>query len=184
MDYFREKRRAGLIDAKTCERMMEVVNHIEENGYKFIDVIGNGTCDLVMKIRNPETNEKMAAKVVQKDHASEGEIALWKTLNHDHILKLKDVQFIYHADAYIFLTAVYPKSLEEALSDSSLRKSRNALSQVIKWLKQTLEAVAYLHESNLSHNDLKGNNVLISSNNSAVLSDFGFLCHSEKPIRK
>lgn len=184
MEYFREKRRAGLIDTKTCDRMMEVVSHMEENGCSFVDVIGCGTYGSVLKVKNDKTNEEMAAKVVQKSYASDGEISLWKDINHPHTLKLKDLQFVYHADAYIFLTDVYPKNLEEALFESSLVENKNATSQVIKWLTEILDAVSCLHDSDLSHNDIKGNNVLISEDNSAVLSDFGFLCNAAEPIKK
>lgn len=184
MEYFRKKRQAGLIDTKTCEKMMEIVNHLEENGYMFIDVIGQGTFGCVLKVKNSERKEEMAAKVVEKNCASEGELNLWKTLNHPNILKLEDVQSVYYADSYIFLTQVYPKNLEQALLEPCFIKNRNALPQTIVWLKQTLDAISSLHSDNLSHNDIKGNNVLISSNKSAVLSDFGFLCSAEKPITK
>lgn len=184
MEYFRNKRRAGLIDNKTCEKMMEVVNHLEEAGYEFTDVIGQGTFGSVLKVKNSKTNEEMAAKVVEKKYASEGEVNLWKTLEHPNILKLKDVQFVYYGDSYIFLTQVYPKNLEQALMESSFIKNKNALPQIIGWLKQILEAVSCLHSNELSHNDIKGNNVLISGDNLAVLSDFGFLSSAKIPIRK
>lgn len=184
MEYFRNKRRAGLIDTKTCDKMMEIVNHLEENGYEFIDVIGQGTFGSVLKVKNSKTNEEMAAKVVEKKYASEGEVNLWKTLNHPNILNLKDVQFVYYGDSYIFLTQVNPKNLEQALMESSFIKNKNALTQIIGWLKQILDAVSCLNSNQLSHNDIKGNNVLISGDNLAVLSDFGFLSSTEIPIRK
>lgn len=87
MDYFIKQRQAGLIDTKTCDKMMEIANHLDENGYTFIDVIGQGTFGCVLKVKNSERKEEMAAKVVEKNYASEGELNLWKTLNHQNILK-------------------------------------------------------------------------------------------------
>lgn len=184
MEYFRQKRREGLINIKTYDRMIEVVNHIEENGYNFLDVIGQGTFGSVFKVKNSKTNEELAAKVVQKQYSSGGEVDLWKTLNHPNILKLKDVQYVYYADSYLFLSPLYPKNMEQAVLESAIVTSKNALSLIIEWIKQTLDAVSYLHSGNLSHNDIKSNNVLIANNNTAVLSDFGFLCSVEKPIKK
>lgn len=184
MDYFREKRREGLIDTKTCDRMMEIVNHIEEKGYRFIDVIGQGSYGSILKVRNDETKDEMAAKVVQKKYVTDGEVVLWKTLNHGNILKLIDVQYVYYADSYLFITPIYAKNLEQAILEPSFLTNKNALLQITNWLKQIMDAVFCLHKENLSHNDIKANNVLVSSNNSVVLSDFGFLCSAVKPITK
>lgn len=184
MEYFKEKRRAGVIDKRTCDRLMEIVKHKEEQGYTFIEEIGRGTFGSILKVKNNGTNEELAVKVVQKCYATDGEITLWENLVHPNILKLKDFEFVYHADSCLFVTDVYPKNLEEALMECSFRRNKNASTQVIAWLAQVLEAVNYLHGRNLSHNDIKHNNVLISSQNSAVLSDFGFLCSAEKPTRK
>lgn len=184
MDYFREKRRANLIDAKTCDIMMEIVNHIEEKGYRFIDEIGHGTYGTVLKVKNDKSNDEMAAKVVQKKYASDGEVDLWKKLNHANILKLIDVQYVYHADSYLFVTPLYAKNLEEAILEPSFLTNKKALLQVIDWMKQIMNGVSCLHSESLSHNDIKANNVLVASNNSVVLSDFGFLCSAVKPITK
>lgn len=184
MEYLKEKRREGIINTKTSDRMMEIVKHMEKEGYSFIEEIGRGSFGTILKVKDNGTNEELAVKVVQKCYATEGETALWENLIHQHILKLKDFEFVYHADTCLFITDVYPKNLEKAISESNFKRNKNASTQVIGWLAQILEAVNYLHGRNLSHNDIKLNNVLISSQNCAVVSDFGFLCSAEKPIRK
>lgn len=184
MDYYRQKYRDGLIDVKTFERMMEVITHLEDKGYVFEKVIGDGSFGSVIKVKHSTTGEELAAKIVRKDYASDGEVILWKKLNHDNILKLIDVQYVYYADCYIFLMPVYSKNLEQVLWEPSFKSDKNALQLAIDWLKQILDATANLHDNSLSHNDIKTNNVLIADNNMAILADFGFLASTETKIKK
>lgn len=44
--------------------------------------------------------------------------------------------------------------------------------------------MSYLHDKNLSHLDIKCNNVLISEGKNAVLADFGFVTSNEKPVHR
>lgn len=184
MDYYRQKYRAGLIDVKTFERMMEIINHLEEKRYAFEKVMGDGSFGSVIKIRHSTTGEELAAKIVRKCHASDGEINIWKKLNHDNILKLIDVQYVYHADCYIFFMPLHSKNLQQVVWESSFKSNKNALQTAIAWLKQILDATGNLHENKLSHNDIKCNNILITDSNAAVLADFGFLASTETKIEK
>lgn len=184
MDYYRQKYRAGVIDVKTFHRMMEVVNHLQENGYEFQKPIGDGSFGSVLKVKHSTTGEELAAKVVRKDYASDGEINIWKKLSHDNIVKLIDVQYAYYADSYIFMMPFYSKNLEQVIWDTTFTSNKNALQMTKDWLKQIIHATAHLHDQSLSHNDIKANNIMIADNNKAFLTDFGFLATSETKIKK
>lgn len=184
MDYYRQKYRAGVIDVKTFERMMEVINHLQEKGYEFQKAIGDGSFGSVLKVKHSTTGEELAAKVVRKDYASDGEVNIWKKLNHENILKLIDVQYAYFADSYIFMMPFYPKNLEEVIWDTTFTSNKNALQMAKEWLKQIIHATANLHDQSLSHNDIKMNNILIADNNKAILADFGFLATTEIKTKK
>ena len=42
MEYYKEKYRAGEVDFRTYERMLEIVAHLEQNDYQFVESIGSG----------------------------------------------------------------------------------------------------------------------------------------------
>ena len=66
MEYYKEKYRAGEVDFRTYERMLEIVAHLEQNDYQFIESIGSGSFGSVMKVKHIPSGEIFAAKIVQK----------------------------------------------------------------------------------------------------------------------
>ena len=116
--------------------------------------IGDGSPGSVVKIKHITSDEEFAAKVVHKKYAADGEVSLWKTLNRKNIPKLIDIHYAYYADSYIFITPLYPTILEQKLTASSFISDKNALKQTINWLKEILNAIAYIYDKGLSHDDV------------------------------
>ena len=184
MDYFCQMYREGQIDAKSYEKIAEVLFHLKDNGYGFVDVIGGGSFGYVIKVVSVTTGCKMAVKIVSKNHASTGETELWSTLKHDNILRLISSEYVYHAQSYLFFTEVLPTTLEDENMERILGVDPDALDETISWLKDIVDAVSYLHDRGLVHLDLKCNNVLISEDRKAILMDFGFLKQSKNLIER
>lgn len=182
MDYFRNKYRAGLMDAKTYEKMTEIVYHLRMKSYSLLEVIGTGSFGSVFKVKHEISGEERAVKIVSKDHVTEGEIEIWATLDHENILSLISSEFVCHAESYMFLTDLCPTTLKQEIMKSSSRNDHTAFSQAVERLKDILDPVAYLHGRNLSHLDLKCDNILISKGRKVVLADFGFTTSCEKPV--
>lgn len=163
---------------------MEIVAHLGQNGYEFMEAIGGGSSGSVIKVKHLESKIELAAKIVSKRHASDGELNLWKRLQHDNILKFTDIQYAYYADSYIFLSPVYPNTLEQKIFQSSFMSDKNALKQAVHWLKGIVDAIVYIYDEGFSHNDIKPNNVLIIDTGKAILADFDFLTSAENLIQK
>ena len=56
--------------------------------------------------------------------------------------------------------------------------------RVLSWFRQMCEAVDYVHEQGIVHRDIKLNNILLSSGDRVVLSDFGISKVSDEKLRQ
>lgn len=92
-------------------------------------------------------------------------------LNHNNIIKLNT--FSIHNDKLYFEFKYYGNgSLLERI-----RKSLIPIDDVNKWKHQLKGVIEYCHNINITHNDLKLNNILLDKNHNIILIDFG--CSSE-----
>lgn len=147
------------------------------------DLIGRGTYGRVYLGLNATTGDMMAVKQVElpttdrdrqdKRQASmikalRDEIELLKHLEHPHI-----VQYLGWEESgehiSIFLEYVPGGSIA-----SVYRKHQKFEEAVIKnFTKQILEGLSYLHAKGILHRDLKADNILVDSDGTCKITDFG-----------
>lgn len=143
--------------------------------YEKLEKIGEGTYGTVFKGKNRDTLEIVALKRVRLDEDDEGvpssalrEICLLKELKHKNIVRLYDVL---HSDRK--LTLVFEHC------DQDLKKYFDSLNgeidmDVVKaFMYQLLRGLAFCHNHNVLHRDLKPQNLLINKNGELKLADFG-----------
>ncbi|XP_056134966.1 serine/threonine-protein kinase ULK3 [Lampris incognitus] len=138
--------------------------------------LGSGTYATVYKAyRKGDNREVVAVKVVGKKTLNKAsmenlltEIEILKTMRHPHIVQLKDFQWD-SENIYLILEWCSGGDLSRFI------RSRRLLSEKVaqRFLQQIACALQFLHERNISHLDLKPQNILLSG---AVLklADFGF----------
>ncbi|XP_068612835.1 serine/threonine-protein kinase ULK3-like, partial [Brachionichthys hirsutus] len=138
--------------------------------------LGSGTYATVYKAyRKGDSREVVAVKVVGKKSLNKvstenllTEIEILKTMRHPHIVQLKDFQW--DADnIYLILEWCSGGDLSRSI------RSRRVLPErvVRRFLQQIACALQFLHERNISHLDLKPQNILLSGS-VLKLADFGF----------
>ena len=120
MEYFREKYRAGVINTKAYENMIEILDYLQQKGYCFVEMLGEGTFGSVIKVKNLTSNKECAIKIVDENYVSEGEKKIWSTLEHKNILSLTSLEYVYFAKSCIFFTPVHPITLEKQIFDPIL----------------------------------------------------------------
>lgn len=144
--------------------------------------IGRGKFAVVKKCINNETGEEVAAKFIRKRRKGKScreeilrEVVMLELgLEHPRLVDLKEVfetpnELVliteYCAGGELFTECVIEESFTE--------------SDVIRFLVQILEGLAYLHERNIVHLDLKPQNILFTKpfpHGDIKVCDLGFAC--------
>ncbi|KAE9399987.1 kinase-like protein [Gymnopus androsaceus JB14] len=151
-------------------------NDPKQLGYwKLGRILGQGASGRVRIARHAKTGQMAAIKIIPKNllgSRAEGlnlagieaerheqslrrEVVLMKLIEHPNIMKLYDV---WDLPNELFLVLEY-KTIP--------------LSQALSYFQQVILAVSYCHRFNVSHRDLKLENILVDSENNIKIADFG-----------
>lgn len=88
-------------------------------------------------------------------------------LNHPGIVSVYDVGRV-DGSCFIISELIDGGTLEEKISNKNYTQD-----QAIEWVAQIADALAYAHEQDIIHQDIKPANILIDKNGRAWLADFG-----------
>ncbi|XP_013982648.1 serine/threonine-protein kinase ULK3 isoform X4 [Salmo salar] len=138
--------------------------------------LGSGTYATVYKAyRKGDNREVVAVKVVGKKSLNKvsmenllTEIEILKTVRHPHIVQLKDFQWD-SENIYLILEWCSGGDLSRFIHSRRMLPERVARL----FLQQIACALQFLHNHNISHLDLKPQNILLSGS-VLKLADFGF----------
>ncbi|XP_069480613.1 serine/threonine-protein kinase ULK3 isoform X2 [Ambystoma mexicanum] len=143
--------------------------------------LGSGTYATVYKAYRKNSREVVAIKCVSKKSLNKvsvenllTEIEILKQIRHPHIVELKDFQWD-KENIYLIMEFCAGGDLSRFI-----RTKRILPENVTRiFLQQLACALQFLHERNISHLDLKPQNILLSSQDMPhlKLADFGFAKH-------
>lgn len=96
-----------------------------------------------------------------------GDTKIIQNLNHINIIK--NIKSYKYQNCWYVEMPFYKKgNLYSRLLRTSITKNEYS-----KWLIQIKSAINYIHGLNISHNDLKLNNILLDNENNIIIIDFG-----------
>ncbi|XP_049633847.1 serine/threonine-protein kinase ULK3 isoform X2 [Suncus etruscus] len=152
------------------------------DGFIFTERLGSGTYATVYKAyAKKDTREVVAIKCVAKKSLNKAsvenlltEIEILKGIQHPHIVKLKDFQWD-SDNIYLIMEFCAGGDLSRFIHTRRILPEKVARV----FMQQLASALQFLHERNISHLDLKPQNILLSSLEKPILklADFGFAQH-------
>jgi serine/threonine protein kinase len=139
--------------------------------YSINETLGTGAYGHVKLGLHKLTRQKVAIKIIEKVHAADvvREVELWRKLDHPRIVRLFEV-LTSETKIYLVMELADKGELLNWLGKSGRANEATAK----RWFRQIASAVAYLHQRNLVHRDLKLENILLDQDLNVKLVDFGF----------
>ncbi|XP_059564789.1 serine/threonine-protein kinase 33 isoform X4 [Myotis daubentonii] len=133
--------------------------------YTFGKILGKGSFGVVIEAINKETGTKWAIKKVNKEKAGssavkllEQEVNILKSVKHEHIIHLEQV-FETPKKMYLVMELCEDGELREIL-----KRKEHLSENETRWIIQSLaSAIAYLHNNDIVHRDLKLENIMVKS---------------------
>lgn len=149
---------------------------LDSSSYTILDEIGAGVSALVYKAICVPMTSLVAIKSIDLDRSRldfddvRREAKALSLLSHSNILNAHCC-FTVHDRLWVVMPFMAGGSLQSIISHSFPDGLTEPCIAVI--LKETLNALSYLHGQGHLHRDIKAGNVLIDSNGSVKLADFG-----------
>lgn len=146
--------------------------------YQLTEYISSGSFGSVWECMSLTTGEKLACKIVKLDLCLQdeffshfiNELNIYRRIKHPNIDELRDIQ-IDDSTIYILFELCEGGDLNDIVQDSSGLDE----NQAKQYFFQIISALSYLHKIGIAHRDIKLENILITTNGEAKLTDFG-LC--------
>lgn len=153
--------------------------------YMKLEKIGEGTYGVVYKAREKGTSRLVALKKIRLEHEDEGvpstairEMSILKALDHPNIVNLLNVE---SHNNKLYLVFEY--------LDQDLKRYIDSVHEPIEpllvksYMYQILSGLCFCHQRRLLHRDLKPQNLLIDTQGSIKLADFGLARAFCVPVR-
>ena len=144
--------------------------------YELGHTLGTGAFSKVKLATDNETGQKWAIKIIDKEqlareHLEEQlkrEIAIMKSLNHPHIVHLREVM---QTANHIYMVLEVIKGGE--LFDRIVESKRFDEATARRFFQQLVAGVRYCHAQGIAHRDIKPENLLLDEHDNLKISDFG-----------
>lgn len=150
---------------------------LADHGYNIIGELGKGSYSKVFLAFSSKHGGTVAIKVIDKTHAPEKyltkflvrEIQVARGLRHDNLIRY--LQAIESTNKFYIITeyASNGSLLKYIIDHSYVRENRAK-----RWFQELMSGLEYCHRRGVTHRDIKCENILLGSQKSIKISDFGF----------
>jgi len=161
------------------EHFKTFVGDIINQRYNVLTKLGEGTFSLVVKCLDTRTNKNIALKIQRRKYkeSAEKEIDILRLLSKGHTFCAELLDYFNYKGFMCMVFPTYGFSLYDLIDKGTYL----SMFEIKNVSRQCLQALTYLHRHEITHADIKPENILIkySSNNEfeIVMIDFGLATH-------
>ncbi len=153
---------------------MLTVNTIIHNRYQILRHIAGGGMGHIYEAIDQRFGSTVALKQMTitgatAEKAFQREAQLLNRLRHAALPRVTDY-FSETKGQFLVMDYIPGKDLGELLEE---RNQPFAVNEVLQWLDELLDVLAYLHSQDVIHRDIKPQNLKLTTNNRLILLDFG-----------
>ncbi|XP_057336202.1 myosin-IIIa isoform X2 [Microplitis mediator] len=163
--------------------------------FELQDLIGEGTYGEVYSAYDKETDTRVAIKILENiadniEEIEEEYLILRDMGCHPNIplfygLYFKKVDSLNDQNQLWFVLELCTGgSVTDLVQGLKKRGSRLTDNQIAYIIKETVEALVYMHNNNCMHRDVKGHNILLTEDGNIKLIDFGVSTHLDTDISR
>lgn len=156
--------------------MILKAGHVIAGRYEIIEQIGSGGMAIVYRAKDMKLDRFVTVKVLREEHISNDEFRQRfqvearsiASLNHSNIVNVYDVG-TENSINYIVMEYIDGVTLKELIS----KRAPFSDEEVIGVSIQVAAALAHAHKNGVIHRDIKPQNILVTSNGTIKVTDFG-----------
>lgn len=143
--------------------------------YEVVEQIGSGGMATVYKAYQPKLDRHVAVKIMHQAFQSdpnfaarfEREARIVARLDHANIVPMYDYD-VHEGRPFLVMKYVEGRTLKNLLSQKAL-----TLDEILQVLPAIASALGYAHRQGILHRDVKPSNIIIDTNGTPYLMDFG-----------
>lgn len=168
-------------------RMRDLIGDVAVGRYRYIDKVGSGGMGVVHKVFDQKLNRAVAMKILREGLANSSkaverffrEARIAATLNHRNIVNIFDYN-INQQTHCSFISMEYVEGLNvremfEDYLDHPERLFVERMKEALFYMSQICDALQVTHSKGIIHRDIKPDNILISTDHVAKITDFGIV---------
>lgn len=148
----------------------------KDKKFVMLRTLGKGSFGKVKEALHVETGQKLAIKILDKEKIAKKndetrvarEIQILQTMHHPNLIQLYEI--IETNKSFFFLME---NATGGELSTYLETKGKLSEEEALKYFRQLVSAVRYMHSVGIAHRDIKPANILLDDRQSLKLIDFG-----------